>query len=132
MMNNQQIQAAVLHGVAQTLRYEPFAAPVARDGEAVVTVTAAVLKPSDRRMAAGVHHAPATFPHVVGLDGVGRLSDGGRVAFFAPQRSRRENDRALARPPDGHRAGELDLAVLVVAAALGIAVSSALLPRLTR
>ena len=85
MMNNQQIQAAVLHGIAQTPRYEPFAAPVARDGEAVVTVTAAALKPSDRRMAAGVHYAPATFPHVVGLDGVGRLSDGTRVAFFAPQ-----------------------------------------------
>jgi hypothetical protein len=31
---------AVLHGVGQLPRYEPFPAPVAGDGEAVVTVTA--------------------------------------------------------------------------------------------
>jgi NADPH:quinone reductase-like Zn-dependent oxidoreductase len=37
-------------------------------------------------MANGVHYAPTTFPQVVGLDGVGRLADGTRVAFFAPQR----------------------------------------------
>jgi NADPH2:quinone reductase len=59
---------------------------VAKDGEAVVTVTAAALKPSDRWMANGVHYAPTSFPQVVGLDGVGRLPDGTRVAFFAPQR----------------------------------------------
>jgi NADPH:quinone reductase-like Zn-dependent oxidoreductase len=58
---------------------------VAGDGEAVVTVTAAALKPSDRLMADGVHYAPATFPQVVGLDGVGRLADGTRVAFLPPQ-----------------------------------------------
>jgi NADPH:quinone reductase-like Zn-dependent oxidoreductase len=74
----------VLHGIGQTPRYEPFPAPVAGDGEAVVTVTAAALKPSDRFMANGVHYAPTTFPQVVGLDGVGRLPDGTRVAFFAP------------------------------------------------
>jgi NADPH:quinone reductase-like Zn-dependent oxidoreductase len=33
----------------------------------------------------GVHYAPTEFPMVVGLDGVGRLPDGARVAFFAPQ-----------------------------------------------
>jgi NADPH:quinone reductase-like Zn-dependent oxidoreductase len=76
----------VLHGIGQTPRYEPFPAPVAGDGEAVVTVTAAALKPSDRFMANGVHYAPTTFPQVVGLDGVGRLPDGTRVAFFAPGR----------------------------------------------
>jgi NADPH2:quinone reductase len=57
---------------------------VAGDGEAVVTVTAAALKPSDRWMANGVHYAPTISPQVVGLDGVGRLADGTRVAFFAP------------------------------------------------
>lgn len=81
----QMIHAAVLHGIGQTTRYEPFPAPVAGDGEAVVTVTGAALKPSDRLMADGVHYAPTTFPQVVGLDGVGRLPDGTRVAFFAPQ-----------------------------------------------
>jgi NADPH:quinone reductase-like Zn-dependent oxidoreductase len=84
-MGTQQIHAAVLHGIGQTPRYESFPAPVAGDGEAVVTVTAAALKPSDRLMANGVHYAPTTFPQVVGLDGVGRLQDGTRVAFFAPK-----------------------------------------------
>jgi NADPH:quinone reductase-like Zn-dependent oxidoreductase len=50
-----------------------------------VTVAAAALKPSDRLMANGVHYAPAAFPQVAGLDGVGRLADGTRVAFFIPQ-----------------------------------------------
>jgi NADPH:quinone reductase-like Zn-dependent oxidoreductase len=36
-------------------------------------------------MASGVHYAPAKFPQIVGLDGVGRLPDGTRVAFFGPQ-----------------------------------------------
>jgi NADPH:quinone reductase-like Zn-dependent oxidoreductase len=85
-MNIRQIHAAVLHGIGQTPRYELFPAPVAGSDEAVVTVTAAALKPSDRWMANGVHYAPATFPQVVGLDGVGRLEDGTRVAFFMPQR----------------------------------------------
>ncbi|HEY7488645.1 MAG TPA: zinc-binding alcohol dehydrogenase family protein [Streptosporangiaceae bacterium] len=85
-MTTQQIHAAVLHGIGQTPRYEAFPAPMSRDDEAVVTVTAAALKPSDRLMAQGVHYAPAAFPAVVGLDGVGRLDDGTRVAFFAPER----------------------------------------------
>jgi hypothetical protein len=79
-MGTPQIHAAVLHGIGQTPRYEPFPAPVAGDDEAVVTVTAAALKPSDRFMAKGVHYAPTSFPQVVGLDGVGRLGDGARVA----------------------------------------------------
>jgi NADPH:quinone reductase-like Zn-dependent oxidoreductase len=86
MGRQQMIHAAVLHGIGQTPRYEPFPAPVAAgDGDAVVTVTAAALKPSDRWMANGVHYAPTTFPQVVGLDGVGRLPDGTRVAFFGPK-----------------------------------------------
>ena len=85
-MNRPQIRAAVLHGIGQTPRYEPFPAPVPGDGEAVVTVTAAALKPSDRLMANGVHYAPAAFPQVAGLDGVGRLDDGTRVAFLPPVR----------------------------------------------
>jgi NADPH:quinone reductase-like Zn-dependent oxidoreductase len=84
-MGAQQMHAAVLSGIGETPRYEPFPVPVAGDGEAVVTVTAAALKPSDRLMANGVHYAPAALPHVVGLDGVGRLADGSRVAFFIPQ-----------------------------------------------
>jgi NADPH:quinone reductase-like Zn-dependent oxidoreductase len=59
---------------------------VAGDSKAVVTVTAAALKPSDRYMTTGVGYAPTTFPQVVGLDGVGRLEDGSRVAFMIPER----------------------------------------------
>ena len=81
-----EIRAAVLHGIGQDPSYETFPAPVAGDGEAVVTVTAAALKPSDRLMAEGVHYAPGTFPQIAGLDGVGRLEDGTRVAFLPPVR----------------------------------------------
>ncbi|WP_242907687.1 hypothetical protein [Actinomadura terrae] len=79
------VHAAVLHATGEPPRYGPFPAPVAGDGEAVVTVTAAALKPSDRAMAGGVHYAPTEFPHVAGLDGVGRLDDGTRVAFLIPR-----------------------------------------------
>ncbi|WP_433472182.1 hypothetical protein ACQPZP_25200 [Spirillospora sp. CA-142024] len=87
-MSTQQINAAVLHGIGRAPRYESFPAPLAGDDEAVVTVVtvaAAALKPSDRLTADGVHYAPTEFPHVVSLDGVGRLEDGTRVAFFIPQ-----------------------------------------------
>jgi NADPH2:quinone reductase len=36
-------------------------------------------------MAQGVHYAPSAFPRIVGLDGIGSLDDGRRVAFFAPR-----------------------------------------------
>ena len=62
MGTQETIHAAVLHGIGQTPRYEPFPALVAGDGEAVVTVTAAVLKPSDRSMANGLHYVPDRFP----------------------------------------------------------------------
>lgn len=80
------MHAAVLHGIGQAPRYGTFPAPAAGEDEAVVTVTAAALKPSDRLMADGVHNAPAAFPQVAGLDGVGRLDDGTRVAFLPPVR----------------------------------------------
>ena len=84
-MAAQNMHAAVLHGIGETPRYEAFPAPVVGDGDVLVTVAAAALKPSDRLMANGVHYAPAAFPQVAGLDGVGRLPDGTRVAFFIPQ-----------------------------------------------
>jgi NADPH:quinone reductase-like Zn-dependent oxidoreductase len=85
-MSAQRMHAAVLHGIGQRPRYETFPAPEAGHGEAVVTVGAAAVKPSDRWMAAGLHYAPTEFPQVAGLDGVGSLEDGSRVAFFGPQR----------------------------------------------
>lgn len=67
-MSTQEIRAAVLHGTGRVPRYEAFPAPAAGDGEVVVTVTAAALKPSDRLMAEGAHYAPHTFPQIAGLD----------------------------------------------------------------
>jgi hypothetical protein len=69
---------------------------VTGDGNAVVTVTAA-LKPWIGLMAHGVHYAPTTFPQVVGLDGVGRLPDGARVAFLQTAVG------VSSSCPDGHR-----------------------------
>jgi NADPH2:quinone reductase len=87
-MGSQEMHAAVLYGIGQNPRYEPFPSPVADtdSGQLVVTVTAAALKPSDRAMVNGTFYAPTAFPLVVGLDGVGRLPDDRRVAFFAPLR----------------------------------------------
>jgi NADPH:quinone reductase-like Zn-dependent oxidoreductase len=81
---------AVLHALGTPPRYEQFADPVARDGEAIVEVRAASLKPVDKQMAAGSHFAsPRELPVICGTDGVGYLSDGKRVFFGG------------ARPPYG-------------------------------
>jgi hypothetical protein len=40
MKSQQMMHAAVLRGLGETPRYESFPAPLAGDGEAVVTVTA--------------------------------------------------------------------------------------------
>jgi len=78
-----QIHAAVLHGTGEVPRYQAFPAPVAGPRQEVLTVLAAALKPFDVAWTAGLHPAsPATFPRVVGADGVGCRADGRRVAFF--------------------------------------------------
>ena len=77
------MHAAVLHALGGAPRYEEFPEPVAADGEVMIEVSAAALKPVDKQMAAGSHYAsPKTLPAICGTDGVGRLSDGRRV-FFA-------------------------------------------------
>ena len=81
------MHAAVLHGLTQTPRYERFPEPVAGADDVVVQVAAAALKPVDKWMASGEHYAHfREFPVVCGADGVGRLEDGSRVAFFATHR----------------------------------------------
>jgi len=76
------MHAAVLHALGQAPRYEEFADPVAGDGEALVDVLAASLKPIDKQLASGTHYAkPRQLPCICGTDGVGRLSDGSRVFF---------------------------------------------------
>ena len=84
------MDAAVLHKLGTPPRLEQFPEPVAGDGEVLVQVRAASLKPVDRQMAAGSHYAsPRQLPAVCGTDGVGLLEDGRRVFFGG------------ARPPYG-------------------------------
>ncbi|WP_312018537.1 zinc-binding alcohol dehydrogenase family protein [Streptomyces sp. I05A-00742] len=81
------MSAAVLHALGRTPRCERFPEPVAGEGETLVHVTAAALKPVDRWMADGSHYAHhREFPTVVGTDGVGRLDDGRRVVFLGTRR----------------------------------------------
>jgi len=76
------MNAAVLHTLGKPPRYEPFAEPVAGDGEVIVHVHAAALKPVDKQMASGSHYASThALPSVCGIDGVGHLDDGSRVFF---------------------------------------------------
>jgi len=84
--------AAVLHTIGTVPRYEEFPEPVIENtnGEAIVYVHAASLKPIDKQLASGSHYAsPRKLPCVCGSDGVGHLDDGQRVFFGGP------------RPPQG-------------------------------
>ena len=76
------MHAAVLHALGKAPRYEEFPEPVAGDGEVIVHVHAASLKPVDKQLASGSHFAsPRELPMVCGSDGVGHLSYG-QLIFF--------------------------------------------------
>jgi NADPH:quinone reductase-like Zn-dependent oxidoreductase len=76
------MDAAVLHTLGKPPQCEQFPEPVAGEGEVIVHVHAASLKPIDKQLAAGSHYAsPRDLPFVCGIDGVGHLSDGQRVFF---------------------------------------------------
>ena len=76
------MRAAVLHAFGKPPRFEEFPDPTPGEGEVLINVSAAALKPVDKQMAAGTHYAsPREFPVVCGMDGVGRLDDGKRVFF---------------------------------------------------
>ena len=80
------MNAAVLRTLGKPPRCEFFPEPVAGDGEVIVHVRAAALKPVDKQMASGSHYASfRELPVVCGLDGVGNLDDGSRVFFAAPR-----------------------------------------------
>jgi NADPH:quinone reductase-like Zn-dependent oxidoreductase len=80
------VNAAVLHALGKPPRFERFADPVPAEGEVVVKVCAAALKPVDKQMAAGTHYASfRELPAVCGLDGVGYLDDESRVFFGGPR-----------------------------------------------
>lgn len=78
------MKAAVLEGLGKTPKCEGFEEPEAAEGEALVQVLAASLKPVDKQLAAGTHFASpreADLPLICGTDGVGTLEDGTRVFF---------------------------------------------------
>lgn len=82
------MHAAVLHAVGTVPRYEEFPEPVAshKDGEVIVDVHAASLKPVDKQLAGGSHYASRReLPFICGIDGVGQLEDGQRVFFGGPR-----------------------------------------------
>jgi len=80
------MNAAVLHTLGRPPRFEPFSDPVAGQGEVIVEVRAAALKPVDKQLAAGSHYASSReLPLVSGADGVGLLEDGARVFFGGPR-----------------------------------------------
>ncbi|MBV8550850.1 MAG: zinc-binding alcohol dehydrogenase family protein [Acidobacteriaceae bacterium] len=81
------MNAAVLHTIGKPPRFEQFPEPSPLEGEVVVHVRAAALKPVDRAMANGSHYASfRELPVVCGLDGAGYLEDGTRVLFAGPRR----------------------------------------------
>jgi len=78
------VKAAVLEGIGKTPKCEEFEEPQAGEGEALVRVLAASLKPVDKQLAAGTHFASpreADLPLICGTDGIGTLEDGTRVFF---------------------------------------------------
>jgi NADPH:quinone reductase-like Zn-dependent oxidoreductase len=83
------MHAAVLHTIGSVPRYEEFPEPAIgpdKDGEVLVHVHAASLKPVDKQLASGSHYASGgEFPRVCGTDGVGHLDDGQRVFFGGPR-----------------------------------------------
>jgi NADPH2:quinone reductase len=80
------MNAAVLHTLGNPPQYGSFEEPVAGDGEVIVHVHAAALKPVDKQLASGSHYASTrALPSVCGIDGVGHLDDGSRVFFGGPR-----------------------------------------------
>ena len=49
------MNAAVLHALGKPPRYEEFPEPIAGEGEVIVHVHAAALKPVDKQIASGSH-----------------------------------------------------------------------------
>ncbi len=80
------MKAAVVQGLGRTPVYGDFPAPVPGEGERLVKVTAAALTQLARGRASGAHYSSSgAYPFVAGVDGAGRLEDGGRVYFLLPR-----------------------------------------------
>jgi NADPH:quinone reductase-like Zn-dependent oxidoreductase len=100
------MKAAVVMGAGQTPRYADFSEPTPAAGESKITVTAAAISQVVRSRASGRHYSSSgQFPLVAGVDGVGRLDDGGRVYFGMPRAPYGSMaERAVALPCSARRA----------------------------
>jgi NADPH:quinone reductase-like Zn-dependent oxidoreductase len=80
------MNAAVVHTLGQPPRCEQFPDPVSGEGELLIEVRAAALKPVDKQIGGGAHYASyRSLPAVCGSDGAGVLEDGTRVFFGMPR-----------------------------------------------
>lgn len=80
------MNAAVLHQLGESPRFQQFREPEAGPDEAVLRVLAASLKPVDKQRASGSHYASfRQLPAICGIDGVGLMEDGSRVFFAGPR-----------------------------------------------
>jgi NADPH2:quinone reductase len=102
------VRAAVIDELGGLPRCGETVAPSERPGIAIVEVTAAALNPVDLRIASGSFHGVTPEPpYVPGSEGVGRLADGSRVWFMAPQNQGAFAERCAIDPgravalPDG-------------------------------
>lgn len=80
------MKAAVVREFGQSPIFADFEDPIASEGEVLIDVTASALSHLVKGRASGAHYsASAELPFVVGVDGVGKLEDGRRVAFMLPR-----------------------------------------------
>ena len=80
------MKAAIVTAAGKTPIYGDFAMPVAKDGEAIISVRAAALSNLTKSRASGAHYSSAgIFPAVAGTDGVGLTQAGQRVYFAMPE-----------------------------------------------
>jgi NADPH:quinone reductase-like Zn-dependent oxidoreductase len=74
------MKAAVLYQAGEIPQYADFAEPIPTEHEQLIEVKAASIKNLDKGRARGTHYDKhKNYPAVVGVDGVGVLSDGTRV-----------------------------------------------------
>ena len=76
------MKAALVQSFDAPPIYTDFPAPIAAEGEQLITVTAAGLHQIVKGIAAGTHYmSSGKLPFIPGVDAAGRLADGTRVYF---------------------------------------------------
>jgi NADPH:quinone reductase-like Zn-dependent oxidoreductase len=80
------MKAAIVTATGKTPIYGDIDAPIAREGEELISVRAAALSNLTKSRASGAHYSSSNiFPAVAGTDGVGVTKDGRRVYFAMPE-----------------------------------------------